>query len=70
MKMIQFNVPFPENKSIHVQVDRFTDFYPHFHQHEEYQFMWIVQGTGTLFVADSFHNFIKRLVESKNKQNG
>ncbi|MBD1431240.1 helix-turn-helix transcriptional regulator [Sphingobacterium sp. DN00404] len=57
MRMIQFNVPFPKGKSVHVQEDKLTDFYPYFHQHEEYQFMWILRGRGTLFVADSFHTF-------------
>lgn len=57
MRMIQFNVPFPKDKSVYVQEDRLMDFYPYFHQHEEYQFMWIIRGSGTLFVADSFHTF-------------
>ncbi|MFD1771145.1 AraC family transcriptional regulator [Sphingobacterium suaedae] len=57
MKMIQFNVPAPKDKSVYVQEDRLTDFYPYFHKHEEYQFMWIVKGEGTLFLADSFHPF-------------
>lgn len=57
MRMIQFNVPFPKDKSLHVQEDKLQEFYPYFHKHEEYQFMWIVRGAGTLFVADSFHPF-------------
>jgi AraC-like DNA-binding protein len=57
MKMIQFNVPSPKDKSVYVQEDKLSDFYPYFHKHEEYQFMWIVKGEGTLFLADSFHPF-------------
>lgn len=57
MRMIQFNVPFPKDKSLYVQEDKLQDFYPYFHQHEEYQFMWVIRGRGTLFVSDSFHSF-------------
>lgn len=57
MKMIQFNVPSPKNKSVYVQEDNLSEFYPFFHKHEEYQFMWIVKGKGTLYVEDSFHDF-------------
>src|SRR5690606_21320752 len=57
MKLIQFNVPSPKDKSVYVQEDKLSNFYPYFHKHEEYQLMWIVKGEGTLFLLDSFHTF-------------
>ncbi|NQD70441.1 helix-turn-helix transcriptional regulator [Sphingobacterium shayense] len=57
MKLIQFSVPSPRDKSVYVQEDKLSNFYPYFHKHEEYQLMWIVQGEGTLFLSDNFHTF-------------
>lgn len=55
--MIQFKVPAETDKSLHIQHDKLHDFYPYFHQHEEFQFMLILKGEGTLYLADSFHSF-------------
>lgn len=57
MKLIQFNVPSPKDKSVYVQEEKLSNFYPYFHKHEEYQLMWIVKGEGTLFLWDRFHTF-------------
>lgn len=57
MKSLQFSVPANTNKSIRIQEDIMTDFYPYFHRHEETQIMWIVKGHGTLAIEQSLFNF-------------
>ncbi|MBE8722415.1 AraC family transcriptional regulator [Sphingobacterium pedocola] len=59
MKPIHYNVPVPKDRTLFVQEDILERFYPHMHRHEEYQLIWIVEGTGQLMVDDSLHNFRK-----------
>jgi AraC-like DNA-binding protein len=59
MKPIHYNVPVPKDRTLFVQEDILERFYPHMHRHEEYQLIWIVEGTGQLLVEDSLHNFKK-----------
>jgi AraC-like DNA-binding protein len=52
MKVLQFTIPVPHDKTIIVQEDVLPYFYPHLHRHHEIQLTWIKQGDGTL-VADN-----------------
>ncbi|WP_261512296.1 AraC family transcriptional regulator [Chryseobacterium paludis] len=57
MKSLQFSVPANTSKSIRIQEDIMTNFYPYFHRHDETQIMWIVKGHGTLAIEQSLFNF-------------
>ncbi|WP_407506128.1 AraC family transcriptional regulator [Elizabethkingia miricola] len=57
MKSLQFSVPANTNKSISIQEDIMTHFYPYFHRHDETQIMWIVRGHGTLAIEQNLLNF-------------
>lgn len=57
MKSLQFSVPANTNKSISIQEDIMTHFYPYFHRHDETQIMWIVKGHGTLAIEQNLLNF-------------
>ncbi len=57
MKVLQFTIPVPENKSIIVLPESLPFFFPHFHRHKEVQLTWIISGEGTLVVDDSLHAF-------------
>jgi gentisate 1,2-dioxygenase len=57
MKSLQFSVPANTNKSISIQEDIMTHFYPYFHSHDETQIMWIVKGHGTLAIEQNLLNF-------------
>lgn len=57
MKSLQFSVPANTNKSISIQEDIMTHFYPYFHRHDETQIMWIVKGHGTLAIEQNLLSF-------------
>jgi len=57
MKPIQYSVPVPKDRTVFVQEDVLERFYPYMHRHEEYQLMWIVEGSGQLLVDDNLHDF-------------
>ncbi|RAJ80231.1 AraC-like DNA-binding protein [Chitinophaga dinghuensis] len=57
MKVLQFTVPVPIDKSIVVQKDVLPYFYPHLHRHQEVQLTWIQQGEGTLVADNNMHTF-------------
>ncbi|ASK29335.1 AraC family transcriptional regulator [Chryseobacterium sp. T16E-39] len=57
MKSLQFSVPADTNKSIRIQEDIMTNFYPHFHRHTEIQIMWIIKGHGVLAIEQNLFNF-------------
>ena len=52
MKALPFKIPALTNSSIKVERDLLDQFYPHFHTHQELQFIWIVKGEGTAFIGD------------------
>ncbi|MGL5233313.1 MAG: AraC family transcriptional regulator [Empedobacter falsenii] len=57
MKSLQFSVPDNNNKSIGIQEDIMSHFYPYFHRHDDTQIMWIVKGHGTLAIEQNLLNF-------------
>jgi AraC-like DNA-binding protein len=57
MKVLQFTIPVPLDKSIIVQKDVLPYFYPHLHRHQEIQLTWIQQGEGTLVADNNMHSF-------------
>lgn len=57
MKVLQFTVPVPADKSIIVQKDVLPYFYPHLHRHQEVQLTWVQQGEGTLVADNNMHAF-------------
>ncbi|PUV26235.1 MULTISPECIES: AraC family transcriptional regulator [Sphingobacterium] len=57
MKPIQYQVPIPKDRTVFIQEDLLDKFYPYMHRHEEYQLIWIKEGTGQLLVDDNVHHF-------------
>ena len=57
MKVLQFTIPVPRDKTIIVQKDVLPYFYPHLHRHVEIQLVWIQQGQGTLVAENNMHAF-------------
>lgn len=57
MKVLQFTIPVPLDKSIIVQRDVLPYFYPHLHRHQEIQLTWVQQGEGTLVADNNMHAF-------------
>ena len=57
MKVLQFTIPVPHDKTVIVQKDDLPYFYPHLHRHQEIQLTWIRQGEGTLVAENNMHSF-------------
>jgi AraC-like DNA-binding protein len=57
MKVLQFTIPVPHDKTVIVQKDVLPHFYPHLHRHEEIQLTWIQQGEGILVADNNMHTF-------------
>ena len=57
MRVLQFTIPVPRDKTIIVQKDVIPHFYPHLHRHQEIQLVWIQQGEGTLVAENNMHAF-------------
>lgn len=57
MKVLSFTIPVAHDKTIIVQEDIASDFYPHLHRHEEIQLTLVLKGKGTLVVGNSMHAF-------------
>jgi AraC-like DNA-binding protein len=57
MKVLQFTIPVPRDKTIIVQKDELPHFYPHLHRHQEIQLTWIQEGEGTLVADSNMHTF-------------
>ena len=57
MKILEFTLPVPANKSLIIKEERLTNFYPYLHRHNEVQLTWIINGEGTLVAGNSMHNF-------------
>jgi len=57
MKVLQFTIPVPLDKSIIVQKDVLPYFYQHLHRHQEIQLTWIQKGEGTLVADNNMHAF-------------
>ena len=57
MKVLQFTIPVPVNRTIIVQKESLSYFYPHLHRHHEIQLTWIQTGEGTLVAENNMHSF-------------
>ncbi len=57
MKILQFTLPVPENKTIITKEEDLPYFYPHLHRHNEVQLTWVIEGKGTLVADNSMHSF-------------
>src|SRR5699024_5005463 len=56
-KSIYFQIPKIENEGVVVQYDNLDHFYDQLHHHPEFQLIYILDGTGNLFVGDSITAF-------------
>jgi AraC-like DNA-binding protein len=57
MKILQFTLPVPDNKTIITKEERLPYLYPHLHRHYEVQLIWVIEGEGTLVADNSMHDF-------------
>jgi AraC-like DNA-binding protein len=57
MKVLQFTIPVPHDKTVIVQQDLLPHFYPYLHRHQEIQLTWIQQGEGTLVAENNMCSF-------------
>jgi AraC-like DNA-binding protein len=57
MKVLQFTIPVPLDKTVIVQKDELPYFYPYLHRHQEIQLTWIQQGEGTLVAENNMYTF-------------
>jgi AraC-like DNA-binding protein len=57
MKVLQFTIPVPLDKTVIIQRDELPFFYPYLHRHQEIQLTWIQQGEGTLVAENDMHTF-------------
>jgi AraC-like DNA-binding protein len=59
MKVLPFQIPKPEHDALIYQKDKELVFYDKFHQHEEIQLSFIVEGEGALIVGDTINYYKK-----------
>ena len=57
MKILQFTLPVPDNKTIITKEESLPHFYPHLHRHHEVQLTWVIKGEGTLVTDNNMHSF-------------
>lgn len=57
MKILQFTLPQPENKTIITKEESLSHFYPHLHRHNEVQLTWVIKGEGILVTDNTMHSF-------------
>ncbi len=57
MKVLQFTIPVPHDKTVIVQKDELPHFYPHLHRHQEIQLTWVQEGEGTLVAENNMYAF-------------
>ena len=59
MKVLPFQIPKPTKDALIYQEDHEYVFYDKFHQHQEIQLSYILEGEGTLIVGDTISNYKK-----------
>jgi YesN/AraC family two-component response regulator len=59
MKALPFEIPKPTNDALIYQEDHEYVFYDKFHQHQEIQLSYILEGAGTLIVGDTISHYQK-----------
>jgi AraC-like DNA-binding protein len=57
MKVLQFTIPVPHDKSVIADQFSLPYFYPYLHRHKEAQITWIQKGEGTLIAGNNMHHF-------------
>ena len=57
MKVLQFTIPIPHDKSVIVEKVSLPYHYPYLHRHKETQITWIRQGEGTLIAGNNMHDY-------------
>jgi AraC-like DNA-binding protein len=57
MKVLQFTIPAPDDRTVIVQKDELPHFYPYLHRHQEIQLTWVQQGEGTLVAENNMLTF-------------
>lgn len=57
MKVLQFTLPAPDNKTIITKEEELPYFYPYLHRHFEVQLTWIIRGEGTLIADHAMRPF-------------
>jgi len=57
MKVLQFTIPVPHDKSVIVEKVALPYHYPYLHRHKEIQITWIQQGEGTLVAGNNMHDY-------------
>lgn len=57
MKVLQFTIPVPHDKSVMVEKVCQAHHYPYLHRHKEIQITWIQKGEGTLIVGNNMHHY-------------
>ncbi|MGN8068426.1 AraC family transcriptional regulator [Mucilaginibacter sp. SG564] len=57
MKVLQFTIPLPHDKSVIVEKVHLPHHYPYLHRHKEIQITWIRQGEGTLIAGNNMHDY-------------
>ena len=57
MKVYPFKIPKPHNDAIIYQEDHEMIFYDKYHEHEEIQISFILEGRGTLIVGDTVNDY-------------
>jgi len=57
MKVLQFTIPVPHDRSIIAEKVCLPYHYPYLHRHKEVQITWIQQGEGTLIAGNNMHDY-------------
>jgi len=57
MKVLQFTIPVPHDKSVIAEKVCLPYHYPYLHRHKEIQLTWIQQGEGTLVAENNMYAF-------------
>ncbi|QEM05233.1 AraC family transcriptional regulator [Mucilaginibacter rubeus] len=57
MKVLQFTIPVPHDKSVIAEKVSLPYHYPYLHRHKEIQLTWIQQGEGTLIAGNNMHDY-------------
>ncbi|MGF7039280.1 AraC family transcriptional regulator [Mucilaginibacter lappiensis] len=57
MKVLQFTIPLPHDKSVIAEKVFLPYHYPYLHRHKETQITWIQRGEGTLIAGNNMHDY-------------
>lgn len=57
MKVLQFTLPVPHDKSVIAEKVSLPYHYPYLHRHKEIQITWIQRGEGTLIAGNNMHDY-------------